>query len=155
MIKNRDGTPYRLSRPNHIMMKQDLWDGENVILHNLNYEEFPLKTEKKEEVKEMISEEMKEVKEKSLTAYCLPIELEETVDPVYNEKKITMKYGNKFSFELAMVSRGDIKCEFWTNSVKIREKSIIYMPWEKRWWKVESVSDDVYSCYPSDQTPSF
>jgi hypothetical protein len=36
-LKNKDGTSYKLSKPNPIMKEQSLWKGEKFILHNMNF----------------------------------------------------------------------------------------------------------------------
>ena len=46
MIKNKDGSVYKLSRPNPVMFQQDFWDdGSKFILHNFTYNEVILHKE--------------------------------------------------------------------------------------------------------------
>lgn len=37
-LKNKDGTPYTLQKPNPIMKNQSLWIGENYQLHNMKWQ---------------------------------------------------------------------------------------------------------------------
>ena len=37
VLKNKDGTPYRLQKPNPVMKNQSLWTGEKFVLHNMNW----------------------------------------------------------------------------------------------------------------------
>ena len=37
VLKNKDGTPYRLQKPNPVMKNQSLWTGEKFALHNMNW----------------------------------------------------------------------------------------------------------------------
>ena len=37
MLKNKDGTPYKLSGPNPMMKNQEVWG--NFIVHNMEWEE--------------------------------------------------------------------------------------------------------------------
>ena len=37
-LKNKDGTPYSLQKPNPVMKNQSLWKGEKFILHNMKWQ---------------------------------------------------------------------------------------------------------------------
>lgn len=67
VIKNKDGSEYKLKRPNPLMKSQLLWD--YFELHNMNFEEIKdlikkpqILNNKKEESKKIIIEEEKEAK---------------------------------------------------------------------------------------------
>jgi len=161
-IKNPDGTPYRLQSPNKIMKTQQPWnDKEKVVVHNMTAEEEEEKPKpeikiakpkkKIEPKKEAIIEKLNEVKK---SAYCLPAKYEEYTDTLYNEIKKRLTYGSKFVFEIVPIKEGDLTYEFWSDK-DISTGSIILVFGERRWWKVVESKDKVFTCYPSDLTPSF
>lgn len=86
VIKNKDGSEYKLKRPNPLMKSQLLWD--YFELHNMNFEEIKdlikkpqILNNKKEESKKIIIEEEKETKTKTETE-----EIEEIEEIVKNEE---------------------------------------------------------------------
>ncbi len=174
-IKNKDGSIFRLNKPNPAMNQQDLWDdGSQYILHNFTQEEFILhnfdKQEKEyqpideievEEIKVQIKETVipkKDSPKNIITLYCMPAITNNANDPLYNEKKVSIVYGPQYTFEAIITISSDLVWQIW--SVKDSPKnSIIFHPETKRWWKVENSfkEDNGYymGCKPSTIQPSF
>jgi len=156
VIKNKDGSEYKLSKPNPHMKNQLLWD--SFELHNMNFEtikelikknkveikeivveevEEEEEVEKvkikaiEEEVKEVVKEEIKEeVKEeisvKKTLIYCLPARIKIHEDILYGEVKKIITYDKKFKFEAVILNITDVGMDIWTNAVVIEKESILY-----------------------------
>ena len=159
VIKKQDGTNFELKKPNPLMAEQDLWD--TAILHNMDYADKVTYRQKKEERNDLVivPVEIEQPIRQKVFAWCLPAKMEEIKDELYGETKRRIRYLPKFSFEVVIIKQEDLYCQFWTNSVPMESKSIIYIPDLKTWWRterVESIEDGIIiHCHPSDQTPSF
>jgi len=189
VIKNKDGSEYKLSKPNPHMKNQLLWD--SFELHNMNFEnikelikknkveikeieveeaeEIEVEEEevKAEEVKvqevkvqEVKVEEKEEISVKKTLIYCLPARIKVHEDILYGEIKKIITYDKKFKFEAVILNITDIGMDIWTNAVVIEKESILYpQNFDKRWWKVNSISSKfdgkILSCVLSSMTPSF
>ncbi len=155
MIKNKDGTPYRLERPNPIREKQNVWDRAKIFSHNRFgklviipdlqkslskiQKEIPIGPASFEEIR---AEEPVQVQEDMVDVWCLPAYKKEYVDSLYNEKYVKINYGKKFIFKSVLVEMADISMVIWT-ATKIAEGSIIYPKVnDKRWWRVEEIKKD-------------
>lgn len=172
MIKNKDGTLFRISRPNPMLSNQDLWeDGSKFILHNFNVKEEVVDYPRIEdiepiEIKVPIKEtpipgmKLKPRKEDIGLAYCMPSIISMNVDRIYGESRPTISYGPQFKFEIVVKAREDLSIQLWTNLLdKIERQSIIYIPSQRRWWSVQqivTVEDGILlNCVPSSTQPSF
>jgi hypothetical protein len=185
VIKNKDGSEYKLSKPNPHMKNQLLWD--SFELHNMNFENIKElvkknKVEIKEKVEEVEEEEeakekevvvKKEVKEaikevakeeessvKKTLIYCLPAKIKFHEDILYGEVKKTITYDKKFKFEAVILNTTDVSMDIWTNAITIEKESILYpQNFDKRWWKVNNISSkfdgNILSCVLSSINPSF
>lgn len=167
VIKNKDGSEYKLSKPNPHMKNQLLWD--SFELHNMNFETIKelIKKNKveikeivveeaeeeeeveevkikaiEEEVKEVVKEEIKEeISVKKTLIYCLPARIKIHEDILYGEVKKIITYDKKFKFEAVILNITDIGMDIWTNAVVIEKESILYpQNFDKRWWKVNNIS---------------
>jgi hypothetical protein len=167
VIKNKDGSEYKLSKPNPHMKNQLLWD--SFELHNMNFENIKglIKKNKveikeivveeveeeeeveevkikaiEEEVKEEVKEEIKEeISVKKTLIYCLPARIKIHEDILYGEVKKIITYDKKFKFEAVILNITDIGMDIWTNAVVIEKESILYpQNFDKRWWKVNNIS---------------
>jgi len=197
VIKNKDGSEYKLSKPNPHMKNQLVWD--SFELHNMNFENIKGLIEKnkvkikeieieqaeteeeviqeeviqeeviqeeviqefKKEVKELVKEEIKEeISVKKTLIYCLPARIKVHEDILYGEIKKTITYDKKFKFEAVILNITDVGMDIWTNAVVIEKESILYpQNFDKRWWKVNRISNKfdgkILSCVLSSITPSF
>ncbi len=186
VIKNKDGSEYKLSKPNPHMKNQLLWD--SFELHNMNFEnikglikknkveikkieieeaeEIEVEEKVKAEVKEVkveevkVEEEKEEISVKKTLIYCLPARIKVHEDILYGEIKKIITYDKKFKFEAVILNITDIGMDIWTNAVVIEKESILYpQNFDKRWWKVNSISSKfdgkILSCVLSSMTPSF
>jgi hypothetical protein len=168
VIKNKDGSPFRLQRPNPIVKDQDFWE-EKYDLHNFKYTDIVTKEgyehiEKYQQIEEIQPEEVHVKEEKVLKniekvmMHCLPAIVKEHYDSLYNEKKTSMSYGNKFTFEAVIVERSGLFFKIWTNT-KIERSSILFVPKDRDWWRVESTEPQsgglIINCIPSETQPSF
>ena len=167
VIKNKDGSEYKLSKPNPHMKNQLLWD--SFELHNMNFETIKelIKKNKveikeivveeaeeeeeveevkikaiEEEAKEVVKEEIKEeISVKKTLIYCLPARIKIHEDILYGEVKKIITYDKKFKFEAVILNITDIGMDIWTNAVVIEKESILYpQNFDKRWWKVNNIS---------------
>ncbi len=107
--------------------------------------------------------------------WCLPAEIREYHDPLYDQVTKTIQYGDKIMFEGIVVNNDGFTMTFWTNIEIPKKGSIIYVSrnsvgdsyLEKRWWKVERMIDSteedrlkqsgglLFYCVPSSFTPDF
>ena len=167
VIKNKDGSEYKLSKPNPHMKNQLLWD--SFELHNMNFETIKeLIKKNKVEIKEIVVEEVEEEEEveevkikaieeevkeevkeeikeetsvKKTLIYCLPARIKIHEDILYGEVKKIITYDKKFKFEAVILNITDIGMDIWTNAVVIEKESILYpQNFDKRWWKVNNIS---------------
>lgn len=126
-------------------------------------------------------EELKQVEsifKYKVLMHCLPAYTETILDEFYGDKKIVVKYKNKFIFSSIVTKNDDLIFEFWTTdpNQQISEKSIVFpfsyevynketksydkVPFERhRWWKVIEKSKKykgwLFRAIPSDTQPDF
>ena len=179
-LKNRDGTEFKLTRPNPIMSEQVFWDKDKLILHNKigrsiilsddtqPVKNIPLVQEHKEYkkpdepviVKSLEEPEVGEIESDKVQVWCLPASYKEYKDAMYGDSYRKIRYGNKFLFEAIIQDQGDLHIVFWTNTKAVTEGSVLYpRTYDKRWWRVETIHQEEsgYSVYAtiSDYQPSF
>lgn len=177
-IRNRDGTLYKISTPNPLMINQEVKE-EWYVAHNfetpspdetLIYDEAPVVAPPVALVEPVVKEPdpispppVEEVEtipqEDKLVCYCLPAKMVEVRDPVYDEVVRKLTYGEKFRFEAVPVRLNDLGYTIWTN-ILIESGSIIYSGEDRRWWKVSRtmMQDNggfLIECMPSTHKPSF
>ena len=156
MIKNKDGSTFKLRGPNPLMKEQDQW--EKFITHNFGWKpEGQIMPEEHIVLKYTTSNPT--LTTNKFASHCLPIIIETHIDELYGEIKNTSKYGNKIMFEFFLVSQDDLSITFWTN-IKLEIGSIIYpINKDKRWWKINRQEEKnegyLYSGIGSDICPSF
>lgn len=171
-IKNKDGSTYRLTYPNPIILLQDFWDKSKVILHNKVGVHFTVTSEEmatKPPVKESIPivqsleepDQVGDVAEDTITCWCLPAIYQKFEDPLYNEEYRKVTYGEKFLFEAICVDQTDFNLVLWTNTKTVTESSVLFpRTYDKRWWRVVKTEPDpqggiLLSCTMSDYHPHF
>jgi hypothetical protein len=167
VIKNKDGSVLRpFSKPNPIMSKQDLWeDGTPLILHNFDAEPVkkyqPLEEIVPQEIKVVVKETTpeKKVRKKNIVLlYCMPATTTDFFDPLYNENRATLTFGQQFTFEAIVTNSTDLTLQLWTTK-ELTKNSILYQPSSRRWWNAEAITKDsdgfVIDCMPSSLQPSF
>lgn len=168
MIKNKDGTIYKLKGPNPLMKEQDQWN--KFKIHNFNWEPEskpnsipePLQIKSDFVIKESKPEPRPEPNQEfttKSTAHCLPVVIEVHKDSLYGEVKSVSKYGDKFLFEFLLVSQNDMVIVFWTD-IELENGSIVYpINKDKRWWKInkkeKKESGYLYAGINSDICPDF
>lgn len=96
---------------------------------------------------------------KKIVIHCLPAKISIKEDSLYGDVKKIVKYGDKFTFEAAILDISDFEFIFWTN-IEISRESIIYPKnSDKRWWKIteyeKKFNGYVFYAKPSDITPNF
>jgi hypothetical protein len=179
-IKNKDGTPYKLAGPNLLAKSQEFWKKDEIfILHNFNWDNALVELAKEIEIPVEIEPQVEESKPEArpeprkdlkttnvVMVHCLPIVDVEHEDVLYNQKYTTEGYGEKFTFEAIVISRGDMSLVFWTN-INLRKNSVIFPSkyrdgvkyGEYRWWKVnkqeEKASGFLTESVPSSYQPDF
>lgn len=181
MLKNKDGTPYKLNKPNPLMQGQQLW--QDYVVHNMEWEveihvdnkvysnqiysqEDVNFLEDLDRAKEEIPkiEKPKEILvqnniEKTFI-HCLPAYIQTKKDELYGETTQTIKYGNPTSFEGVLIEQNDLLMSLWTDVDDIGEESVLYPKTQfKRWWRVKQkrkqASGWILDSIPSDYQPSF
>jgi hypothetical protein len=163
-IKNKDGTPYRLTSPNPLMEEQIIW-GKNYTLHGRlgqvvtfpDNAQLPARPQpprkfstpdepKKEEpeiVESLEPDFVGSESEGQIQVWCLPATYKEYVDTLYNEKYRKIVYGKKFLFEAILEDQSDLFIMLWTNTKAVTEGSVLFpRTYDKRWWRVEGVKKD-------------
>jgi len=187
-IKNKDGTTFKLQGPNPLVLNQDFWEGK-VRFHNFGWEtaitkegaalereEEPMpdfielkdiKTEEiKVQAKEIIPDPKRKKKPPDLTEglpripmYCLPAIISETYDALYDETRVSLHYGQQFAFEGIIASFTDMTFQVWSNITDAKPHSIIFVPKDRRWWRIDKAEPKaeglLLSCVPSETHPSF
>jgi hypothetical protein len=185
MLKNKDGSVYRLAGPNPLMNEQEFW--QDFIKHNFNWhsevsensvdnnlkdinqnEQEDESLEKALEIKEEKKVEInldKKIEEKSIKKYnpvscfCLPAKTVEKKDDLYDESYKKVEYLDKFITEIVVLEKEDFYIKIWCKQ-ELTANSIIYPKnKDKRWWKIIEASNAPMGFYyianPSDYTPSF
>jgi len=164
-IKKQDGTEFHLKKPNPIMKFQNTW---HYSLYNFDtFEEKSFLCESKFtplediEVQEITVEAKPAIPEprKFITLYCLPANVVEVKDSLYDENRSAVTFGQQFNFKASIVNQSDLHLQFWQKKHKIERLSIIFVPSQLRWWKVENVTEVgggfTATCSPSKDQPSF
>lgn len=172
-IRNKDGSIFKLRGPNPVMNKQSFWDEDSQV-HNFdppefvsNQDDIPLQNIPTEEVHVTVKE-IEPTKLQNPTKKVVPKEVQRinvnvlmmkiVEDNLYGQHK--MRYDDKpITTELVLVTRDDLNFVVWTNAIEIPKYSIIYVPEDRRWWKVQNsvVRSEgwLMQCVPSDLQPSF
>lgn len=185
VIKNKDGSVYKISGPNPLMDRQDFWN--DFITHNLDWlsevakddtarifkeykeekiqEQLNIPTIKEENVKIEKKPEQTEKTEKNIKKYnpilcfCLPAKNIEKKDDLYDESYERTEYLDKFITEIVLLEKEDINIKIWCEKL-LTKKTIIYPKnKDKRWWKISDIQNAPVGYYYiadiSDYTPSF
>jgi len=93
--------------------------------------------------------------------HCLPAEMQDNYDSLYDEKRIRVSYRNPFRFVAAVVSQEDLRFVIWTTVKQVTTNSILFQPQHRRWWKATQIEVDqsgdgfVITCMPSELKPDF
>lgn len=223
VIKNKDGSVYKINQPNPIMLQQDKWD--DFTLHNMEFEgsvvdnnAIPkakpqklnlgsvktIKIDTKEEppptppIKKPVVEVEVEEKDdfeipdfskednnipeptpvseeqvlkpssinqklklfKKDVMHCMLADTKETVDPLYEEKKIKVSYIRTFTFENIIIKEDDMQLVFWSHLDFLTKNSVLYPKNNtRRWWKIDNIKRGsegaFFSCIPTNVQPSF
>ena len=213
VIKNKDGTVYKISQPNPIMIQQEKWN--DFIIHNMNFEKniledaknvpkkpaklklgtettikeearIPLPTphvekndfeipnfndidnnvpeptqeSEKEQVLRPtnINEKLKIFKKDVM--HCMLADTKESVDPLYDEKRVKVTYTKTFTFENIIIKDDDMQLVFWSHLDFLTKNSVVYPRNNtKRWWKISGIKKAqegiFFSCVPTNVQPSF
>lgn len=173
VIRKQDGTPYRLRGPNPLLRDQEIWD--EVILHNMTHEEVayhakavrlhqPSRRIVNQEIQITETEpgriELPPQHPDTIFCHVLPFVAKVTVDEVTSERIIRPGFGETITMQVKPLVRdpNELMAVFLT-AESVEAGSIVYVPVERRWWKVTRASqrEDGFelACVVSDQTPSF
>lgn len=93
--------------------------------------------------------------------FCLPANVSESRDDLYDESYVRIDYKDPFRFQAAFVQDNDIKTIYWTTVQQATNRSIVFHPDRRRWWRVSEIvpcsSGDgvLLGCIPSDIKPDF
>jgi len=176
VIKNKDGTDYKLSGPNPLMKEQNI---ENVpfLVHNFGQDEI---TEKDKNIdmpavlKPKIPEKPKiepKIEQKvenqpvpkvsiNYTQFaCSPVITRQRKDDLYGDIYSTIEYLEPIIFNGIVLDQSDFEFKFWSEQ-ELNVGSILYpKTQEKRWWKIKSQQVEqkgwTYLCDVSSQQPGF
>jgi hypothetical protein len=187
MIKNSDGSPYKIRKPNPLMLQQEIEEQPIEVIHNFSPEEIVLQSKGKKKIttafpatigvmephpqiqeqikaNELVEEEyIPEVKEEiesdnKVNCWCLPADWKDFYDPLYEETRKNLVYGNKFMFEGIVLNADETDYQMWMKA-KIKPSSIVFVSPNRRWWKVIKVTESedgfIVNCMPSLERPSF
>lgn len=168
VIKNKDGTVYKISGPNPLMGRQDFW--KDFITHNFDWlsevakddtdkilKEY--KVEKIEQQRIEVQDELKQTEDKekpikidynnninikkynSVLCFCLPAKNIEKKDELYGEYYEKTEYLDKFLTEIVLLEKEDFTIKIWCEKL-LTKKSIIYPKnKDKRWWKITEIEN--------------
>lgn len=165
VLKNKDGTDYKLSGPNPLMKSQILWNAKQELIKYNKFgqlkiltsnqqesiktetaiEEFDVKTFETE-MKEASKEETPEIVER-LPEVEVGKRSDEGVVEVWCLPKLGEVYGEKFKFESVILENSDLYFVLYTN-VKLTPGSILYPRiFDKRWWRVKNIKEEAENEY--------
>lgn len=164
VLKNKDGSVYRLAGPNPLMNSQNLWN-DQIAIHNMQWDsqkvadatepqeyEAPetflssLEKSKDEIPVEKTPEKPPEIKRQELQnsdiekvfIHCLPATIREKKDALYGDSYKTIKYSNPTSFEGVILNQEDLVISIWTDADIVGIGSILYPKTNcKNWWRVQ------------------
>jgi hypothetical protein len=169
VIKNNDGTVFKLQGINPLMKGQDRWEKSAWTVSYLP-NEIILKDPKRITPEGYLEEDAVPaisgvVVPQTEVIYCKPLFNKIEEDPVYGTKKILPMWGDKYSFEAIKTACNGITAIFFTrlpsdNISKLGRGSILYVFKEREWWKVQNTEPsegDGFNihCVLSDLKPSF
>lgn len=171
VIRNKDGSIFKLRHPNPLMLDQDFWDKEEEV-ETFNFNKikglkeeivFPQKQEEKvvytedpeiveEPAPTSLPEKTEPVKEeaKYKSPYrkmkrkylnCLPVEIKKYKDELYDEDREEFRYRKPFKFQAVVLTNNDIFFIFWTTIEQVTERSIVFDGDYRRWWQVNTIKD--------------
>lgn len=95
------------------------------------------------------------------TLFCLPAEVREHEDDLYEETIVHVAYKDPFRFQAAIAFSNDAQIGFWTTVEHVTTRSVIFHPTRYRWWQVQERLNDpggdgfVLHCVPSKLKPDF
>jgi hypothetical protein len=184
-IYKKDGSIYKFSAPNKIMLQQDLWKNYktyNMKLlancsiidkneQNLN-NVLDFTTKKSEEIKEKnnvnIVEPTKTIEQKPETkskfkktiAHCLIAKVKEKIDDLYGDANRKIEYSDTFTVEIIVIESFDLTMKLFTTYTNFSLDTIIYpQDMQKRWWQINNIQENekgfFIDCIPSKLQPSF
>jgi hypothetical protein len=155
MIKNKDGTVFKLQGPNPLVKEQEWIPEEQFDLVNFNWKEMvfsdaiPKQSSPQSVVPKAVEitvEESREVtvppplptpppaastnatgikEENIVIMHCLPAVVSTNKDELYDESYSRTVYGNKFTLDSVVLERSDLAIIFWTK-IKLDPNSIVY-----------------------------
>lgn len=104
--------------------------------------EIPVEQEKPEPIEEINSDG-------TVIVHCHPLIEKTRIDNLYEEKRITSHYGDKFDFEAIIIEYNDFEIALYAKE-KIQIGSIIYPSQYKngeklemfRWWKISQIEEN-------------
>jgi len=188
VIRNKDGSIYKLTTNNPLTFNQE-W--KNVILYNCTWKgeivkdvkATPIQKLPKIEVREVEIEEQhddvqticnlsregmtEKIIKNIVRVHCLPAEVKEEVDPLYEEVRENIVYGEKMAFEAIVVEREDLIIKLWTNYKSSKDSIIFPSVFVKgnikfgdyRWWRIQEQEEKeggfLITAIPSDVQPDF
>jgi hypothetical protein len=166
VIKNKDGSVYKLRSPNALMKDQRFWtdykshnmkwkltitEGESevervqtdFVMKDSFVEELastaPVRDEQKPQEPPVAKTQKVEDPLDGIPRcfiYCLPASMSQKRDALYDDEYISIKYGEPYSLEGVMTEEHDLCINFWTTADIPRESVIFPKNNQKRWWKV-------------------
>lgn len=181
-LKNKDGTEYKLNKPNPIMIDQTIWEKEKLILHNkigklvvlpdktervvfdhqtiMKTKELLEKSAEPVIVKQLEEPEVGNNEDDKVQIWCLPASYKKYKDSLYGEEYKKINYGSKFLFEAISIEQDDLSFIIWTNTKAVTEGSILFpRTYDKRWWRVQSIREEnggyTIAAMISDYQPKF
>jgi hypothetical protein len=152
MIRNKDGTIFKLQGPNPLLKDQEWTPDENLELENFYWEEEVVndsvgritipKVESPISSKPEIASEPPSPtplplptppkpqpqginQENVVIMHCLPVIVRKNTDELYDDSYSRMTYGQKFMIESIMIERSDLGIIFWTTT-KLEPNSIVF-----------------------------
>lgn len=185
VIKNRDGSVYKLQKPNQIMVNQTLWDdkekvsvlnfvGEELAVDNIVnsppvvndlklFEEPPAPPP---EIKVVVETKPKPKLEPEVVKAMdrlAAIKRNAYCMPAFEKEVVDELYGETKKtviygdkFVFELIVAKDGDLSCELwTDAKISKQSVIMIHGERRWWKVIDIQDKLLLCYPSTLTPSF
>lgn len=162
-IRNKDGTIYKLQSPNKLMMTQNVSE-EKYILHNFSKEEPMQQVEIEEKTIDFKNDDsinkVPLVVQPVLQEFnCLPMITRVVKDNLYGEERSSASFGSPAKIiGYIHSSSTELIWQMWSQT-KIERDSVVFEHDLKRWWQVQSISEQdewyCYLCTPSQFTPHF
>ena len=145
---------FKLTGPNPLVKNQSHWlDG--FTLHNFDPGPKPPDEKIVTEPPAEITPEVPATVEQPVNTekiWVLPAVQKEIIDELYQEKRISWGFGEKFQSTAEILGETDLATIL---KIELPVKSIVFIPSQKRWWVVNRVADGASECSPSQSHPSF